>query len=82
MTVAHLKRVLDAMPAITYRMLPDDSVYAEYTGSAISKTKFGGDEAFANSLRGPYGSNGLDGRWVADSGLRAAGHHDDQRPTD
>jgi len=54
-TVADLTRMLDTFPSIRYRMLEDDSVYAEYVGSAISRTMFRQEEAFANSIRGPYG---------------------------
>ena len=55
MTVKKLRSVLDTMPDIEYRVLDDESVYAEYVCSAVCKTKFGGDDAFANSIRGPYG---------------------------
>ena len=53
-TVEHLKTALTGIPGISYRVLPDESVYSEYECSAVYRTKFGGEEAFANSMRGPY----------------------------
>jgi hypothetical protein len=54
-TIADARRVLDAMTNIIYRVLDDNSIYAEYIGSALCRTTFRNEDAFANSMRGPYG---------------------------
>lgn len=54
-TVRHAQTILGAIPGISYRVLEDESIYAEYVCSAVTKSKLSGQDAFANSMRGPYG---------------------------
>lgn len=49
-TLADVQRTLEGIPGVSHYVSPDSSIYLEYVCSAVVKTRFGGEEAFANSL--------------------------------
>lgn len=53
-TVPVLKRILDTLPGVTYRINPDESVYTEYVVSAVRRPKYRDAMAFCNSLLTPW----------------------------
>ncbi|MEA5505976.1 TauD/TfdA family dioxygenase [Halotia wernerae UHCC 0503] len=53
-TITVLKQMLDNLQGITYRIEEDQSIYMEYTCSAVRKTKYDGKQAFANSIMYEY----------------------------
>ncbi|MBD2567371.1 TauD/TfdA family dioxygenase [Anabaena lutea] len=53
-TVADVKRTLNGIPGLTYNINEDQSISIEYVCSAVVKTKYGNQDAFANSLIAEY----------------------------
>lgn len=53
-TLADVKRTLNGIPGLTYKINEDQSVSIEYVCSAVVKTKYGHQDAFANSLIAEY----------------------------
>ncbi|MDJ0737830.1 MAG: TauD/TfdA family dioxygenase [Nostocaceae cyanobacterium] len=53
-TLADVKRTLNGIPGLSYKINPDQSVVLEYVCSAVVKTKYGHQNAFANSLVAEY----------------------------
>lgn len=53
-TLADVKRTLNGIPGLTYNINPDQSISIEYICSAVVKTKYGNQNAFANSLIAEY----------------------------
>ncbi|BAZ54106.1 taurine catabolism dioxygenase TauD/TfdA [Nostoc sp. NIES-4103] len=53
-TLADVKRTLNGIPGLRYTINEDQSVSLEYVCSAVIKTKYGNQEAFANSLISEY----------------------------
>ncbi|MFY2558177.1 TauD/TfdA family dioxygenase [Corallococcus terminator] len=49
-SLADVQSTLDKKPGVSYYVSPDDSIYLEYVCSAVVQTRYGGQEAFANSL--------------------------------
>ncbi|MCA1992479.1 MAG: TauD/TfdA family dioxygenase, partial [Coleofasciculus sp. S288] len=49
-TIADVHKLLDGLEGVNYRINDDESVYMDYVCSAVVKTKYGHDDAFANSL--------------------------------
>lgn len=45
-----LKRMLDGLEGVKYQIKEDESVSMEYVNSAVVKTKYGNQDAFANSV--------------------------------
>ncbi len=53
-TLADVKRTLNDIPGLSYKINPDQSISIEYICSAVVKTKYGQQNAFANSLVAEY----------------------------
>jgi alpha-ketoglutarate-dependent taurine dioxygenase len=53
-TLTDVKRTLNGIPGLTYHINPDQSISIEYVCSAVVKTKYGNQNAFANSLIAEY----------------------------
>lgn len=53
-TLADVKRTLNGIPGLTYNINEDQSISIEYVCSAVVKTKYGNQDAFANSLIAEY----------------------------
>ncbi len=53
-TIADVKRTLNNIPGLSYKINPDQSISIEYICSAVVKTKYGQQNAFANSLVAEY----------------------------
>ncbi|RUR75341.1 TauD/TfdA family dioxygenase [Chlorogloeopsis fritschii PCC 9212] len=53
-TLADVKRTLNGIPGLSYKINDDQSVSIEYVCSAVVKTKYGHQDAFANSLIAEY----------------------------
>ncbi|MBW4630841.1 MAG: TauD/TfdA family dioxygenase [Iphinoe sp. HA4291-MV1] len=53
-TIADVKRTLDNLKGVNYQINSDQSVSLEYVCSAVVKTKYGNQDAFANSLISEY----------------------------
>jgi alpha-ketoglutarate-dependent taurine dioxygenase len=53
-TLADVKRTLNGIPGLSYTINEDQSVSIEYVCSAVVKTKYGHQDAFANSLIAEY----------------------------
>ncbi|MBF2007865.1 MAG: TauD/TfdA family dioxygenase [Chlorogloeopsis fritschii C42_A2020_084] len=53
-TLADVKRTLNGIPGLSYKINEDQSVSIEYVCSAVVKTKYGHQDAFANSLIAEY----------------------------
>jgi len=53
-TIADVKKTLDCIEGLSYRINEDQSVSLEYICSAVVKTKYGNKYAFANSLISEY----------------------------
>ncbi|WP_141332462.1 TauD/TfdA family dioxygenase [Myxococcus faecalis] len=49
-TLADVQTTLDGIEGVSYYVSPDDSIYLEYVCPAVVKTRYGGQDAFANSL--------------------------------
>ena len=49
-TVEDVKRTLEGLEGTSYFLNDDDSLYLEYVCPAVVKTRYGGHDAFANSL--------------------------------
>jgi alpha-ketoglutarate-dependent taurine dioxygenase len=58
-TIRHVELILRQIPAISYRILDDESIYAEYSCFAVNRSKLSGLDSFANSMRGPYGGQSI-----------------------
>lgn len=53
-TIADVKQMLNGISGLSYKINPDQSVSIEYVCSAVVKTKYGHQNAFANSLIAEY----------------------------
>ncbi|WP_235595918.1 TauD/TfdA family dioxygenase [Mastigocoleus testarum] len=53
-TLTDVKRMLNNIPGLNYKINEDQSVSIEYICSAVVKTKYGHQDAFANSLIAEY----------------------------
>jgi alpha-ketoglutarate-dependent taurine dioxygenase len=53
-TLADVKRTLNGIPGLSYKINEDQSISIEYVCSAVVKTKYGHQDAFANSLIAEY----------------------------
>jgi alpha-ketoglutarate-dependent taurine dioxygenase len=53
-TLADVKRTLNGIPGLSYKINEDQSVSLEYVCSAVVKTKYDHQDAFANSLISEY----------------------------
>lgn len=53
-TLADVKRTLNGIPGLSYKINEDQSISIEYVCSAVVKTKYGHQNAFANSLIAEY----------------------------
>jgi alpha-ketoglutarate-dependent taurine dioxygenase len=53
-TLADVKRTLNNIPGLSYKINEDQSISIEYVCSAVVKTKYGHQDAFANSLIAEY----------------------------
>jgi Taurine catabolism dioxygenase TauD, TfdA family len=53
-TLADVKRTLNGIPGLSYKINQDQSISLEYVCSAVVKTKYGHQDAFANSLIAEY----------------------------
>ncbi|MBD2166645.1 TauD/TfdA family dioxygenase [Calothrix membranacea FACHB-236] len=53
-TLADVKRTLHGIPGLSYKINQDQSIAIEYVCSAVVKTKYGHQNAFANSLIAEY----------------------------
>ncbi len=53
-TIATVQKTLEGIEGLSYRINPDQSVSLEYVCSAVVKTKYGNQNAFANSLISEY----------------------------
>lgn len=53
-TLADVKHTLNGIPGLSYKINEDQSVSLEYICSAVVKTKYGHQDAFANSLISEY----------------------------
>lgn len=53
-TLVDVKRTLNGIPGLTYKINEDQSISIEYVCSAVVKTKYGHQDAFANSLIAEY----------------------------
>lgn len=53
-TLVDVKRTLNGIPGLTYKINADQSISIEYVCSAVVKTKYGHQDAFANSLIAEY----------------------------
>jgi acetolactate synthase regulatory subunit len=53
-TIADVKQTLDGLEGLNYQINPDESVSLEYVCSSVVKTKYGNQNAFANSLIAEY----------------------------
>lgn len=53
-TLADVKRTLNGIPGLSYKINEDQSIAIEYVCSAVVKTKYGNQDAFANSLIAEY----------------------------
>lgn len=53
-TLADVKRTLNGIPGLSYKINEDQSISLEYVCSAVVKTKYGHKDAFANSLIAEY----------------------------
>lgn len=49
-TLADAQRALDGVEGVSYYAADDEAIYLEYVCSAVVKTRYGDQEAFANSL--------------------------------
>lgn len=49
-TLADAQRALDGVEGVSYYVSPNQSIYLEYVCPAVVKTRYGQQEAFANSL--------------------------------
>ncbi|MDF5719771.1 MAG: TauD/TfdA family dioxygenase [Rhizonema sp. PD37] len=49
-TIADAKRVLDSFENVSYQIDEEESIYTEYVCSAVSKTKYGNQNAFVNDV--------------------------------
>jgi hypothetical protein len=49
-SLADVERTLSGVEGVSYYVSPNQSIYLEYVCSAVVKTRFGRQEAFANSL--------------------------------
>jgi hypothetical protein len=58
-TIDDAKRVLDGLKGIKYRINEDQSISLEYVCSAVVKTKYGYQDAFANGLVMDYPQIGM-----------------------
>ncbi len=53
-TLVDVKRTLNGIPGLSYTINEDQSISIEYVCSAVVKTKYGHQDAFANSLIAEY----------------------------
>ena len=53
-TLTDVKQMLNGIPGLSYKINEDQSVSIEYICSAVVKTKYGHQDAFANSLIAEY----------------------------
>jgi alpha-ketoglutarate-dependent taurine dioxygenase len=53
-TLADVQRTLNGIPGLSYKINEDQSISIEYICSAVVKTKYGNQDAFANSLIAEY----------------------------
>ncbi|NEU76132.1 TauD/TfdA family dioxygenase [Hassallia byssoidea VB512170] len=49
-TITDIKQVLDSLEGVNYQIKENESISIEYICSAVVKTKYGHDDAFANSI--------------------------------
>ncbi|EPX59035.1 hypothetical protein D187_003412 [Cystobacter fuscus DSM 2262] len=49
-TLSDVQRTLDGVPGVSYYVSDDESIYLEYVCPAVVRTRYGDQEAFANSL--------------------------------
>ncbi|MBL1201289.1 MAG: TauD/TfdA family dioxygenase [Nostoc sp. GBBB01] len=53
-TIDDVKKILDNMAGISYKINQDESLILEYICSGVIKTKYGNQDAFANSIISEY----------------------------
>jgi alpha-ketoglutarate-dependent taurine dioxygenase len=53
-TLVDVQRTLNGIPGLSYKINQDQSISLEYVCSAVVKTKYGNQDAFANSLIAEY----------------------------